>query len=374
MPDPGPNEGKLEVSGIGTDGEEFRGAVVPQGEIAARLESTEPVASAPLAVNHFPAPPPLLVPGGWCIEGLPGTVRDAGPSAERRLLEFFTAEISNPNTRLAYASAAGRFFQWCETRNLALGEITPFAVATYIEEMQEGFALPTVKQHLSALRALLDYLVVGQVLPTNPAAPVRGPKHVLKQGKTPVLSAGEARTLLDSIDLSRPAGLRDRALLATMVYSFARVGAMVSMNVEDYYRQGKRWWLRLHEKGGKFHQVPAHHNAEAYLDAYIAGAGIGNEKGAPLWRSMRRDGSFSENRMSRVDVFRMVKRRVRRAELGVAANCHTFRATGITAYLLNGGSVENAQAIAAHESPRTTKLYDRTADEISLDEIERIVI
>ena len=139
--------------------------------------------------------------------------------------------------------------------------------------------------------------------------------------------------------------------------------------IHYYYRQGKRWWLRLHEKGGKFHQVPAHHNAEAYLDAYLEVAGIGNKKGTPLWRSMRKDGSFRPNRMSRVDVFRMVKRRVRRAELGVAANCHTFRATGITAYLLNGGSVENAQAIAAHESPRTTKLYDRTADEI-----ERIVI
>ena len=184
-----------------------------------------------------------------------------------------------------------------------------------------------------------------------------------------MLSAGEARTLLDSIDLDRPAGLRDRALLATMVYSFARVGAMVGMNVEDYYRQGNRWWLRLHEKGGKFHQVPAHHNAEEYLDAYLEAPGIGDEKGAPLWRSMTKGGTVTPNRMNRVDVFRMVKRRVRQAELGVAANCHTFRATGITAYLLNGGTVENAQAIAAHESPRTTKLYDRTADEI-----ERIVI
>ena len=159
-----------------------------------------------------------------------------------------------------------------------------------------------------------------------------------------------------------------------MVYSFARVGAVVGMNVEDYYRQGKRWWLRLHEKGGKSHQVPAHHNAEEYLDAYLEAAGIGDEKGTPLWRSMTKGGAFTPNRMNRVDVFRMVKRRVRQAELGVAANCHTFRATGITAYLLNGGTVENAQAIAAHESPRTTKLYDRTADEISLDEIERIVI
>ena len=345
-----------------------------QGPNEHKSQLTEGPPAAALTVQHSPAPPALLVPGGWRIEGLPGTVREAGPSAQRRLVEFFTAEIRNPNTRLAYAAAAGRFFAWCETRNLALGAITPFAVASYVDQMQNRYALPTIKQHLSAIRALLDYLVVGQVLPTNPAAPVRGPKHVVKQGKTPVLSAAEARTLLDSIDLGRPAGLRDRALLATMVYSFARVGAMVGMNVEDYYRQGKRWWLRLHEKGGKFHQVPAHHNAEAYLDAYLEVAGIGNEKGTPLWRSMRRDGSFSQNRMSRVDVFRMVKRRARRAELGVAANCHTFRATGITAYLLNGGSVENAQAIAAHESPRTTKLYDRTADEISLDEIERIVI
>ena len=152
------------------------------------LEIPEASPSAALTVN--PSPAPLVVPGGWRIEGLPETVREAGPSAERRLLEFFTAEISNPNTRLAYSTAAGRFFRWCETRNLALRAITPFAVASYIEEMQEGHALPTVKQHLSALRALLDYLVVGQVLPTNPAAPVRGPKHVVKHGKTPVLSAG----------------------------------------------------------------------------------------------------------------------------------------------------------------------------------------
>ena len=146
------------------------------------------------------------------------------------------------------------------------------------------------------------------------------------------------------------------------------------MNVEDYYRQGKRWWLRLHEKGGKHHEVPAHHKAEEYLDAYLDVAGIGNSNGTPLWRSISRERTFSENRMSRVDVFRMIKRRVRQTELGASANCHTFRATGITAYLLNGGSIENAQAIAAHESPRTTKLYDRTGDEITLDEIERIVI
>ena len=280
------------------------------------LEGQEGPASAALTVQHSPAPPAVLVPGGWRIEGLPGPVRDAGPSAQRRLLEFFTAEVRNPNTRSAYAAAASRFFQWCETRSLALGKISPFAVASYVEEMQQGHALPTVKQHLSALRALFDYLVVGQILPSNPAAPVRGPRHVVKRGKTPVLAPADARTLLDSIDLSRRSGIRDRALLATMVYSFARVGAVISMNVEDYYQQGKRWWLRLHEKGGKFHQVPAHHNAEHYLDAYLEAAGIAGEKGTPLWRSMTKGGAVNPSRMNRVDVFRMVKRRVRQAELG----------------------------------------------------------
>ena len=326
------------------------------------------------AEEASPASPALLVPGGWRIEGLPGLIREAGPAAAQRLVEFFTAEIRNPNTRQAYAFATARFFEWCEHRNLALTGITPFAVAAYIEELRDGYAPPTVKQHLAAIRTMFDYLVVGQVLPVNPAASVRGPKHVVKKGKTPVLTASEARALLDSIDIGMCSGVRDRALLGTMVYSFARVGAVVGMNVEDYYRQGKRWWLRLHEKGGKFHEVPAHHKAEEYLDAYLDAAGIGNQKGTPLWRSMNRERTFSENRMSRVDVFRMIKRRVRQAELGASANCHTFRATGITAYLLNGGSIENAQAIAAHESPRTTKLYDRTADEITLDEIERIVI
>ena len=321
-----------------------------------------------------PSSPALRVPGGWQIEGLPGLIREAGPLAEQRLVEFFTVEIRNPNTRQAYAFATVRFFEWCENRNLALSGVTPFAVAAYVEELQDGYAPPTVKQHLAAIRMMFDYLVVGQVLPVNPAASVRGPKHVVKKGKTPVLTASEARALLDSIDIGMCSGVRDRALLGTMVYSFARVGAVVGMNVEDYYRQGKRWWLRLHEKGGKFHEVPAHHKAEEYLDAYLDAAGIGNQKGTPLWRSMNRERTFSENRMSRVDVFRMIKRRVRQAELGASANCHTFRATGITAYLLNGGSIENAQAIAAHESTRTTKLYDRTADEITLDEIERIVI
>jgi integrase/recombinase XerD len=269
----------------------------------------------------------------------------------------------------------GGFLTWCELHGRRLESIEPVSVAAYVEHLlQRGLAKPSVKQHLAAIRMLFDWMVMGGVLPFNPASSVRGPRYVVKKGKTPVLTPEEARLLLDSIDVTESSGLRDRALIGVMVFSFARVSAVVGMNVEDYYQQGKRWWLRLHEKGGKHHEVPAHHKAEEYLDAYIAGAGLAGGKGTPLWRTMTKERGTGVGRMGRVDVYRMVQRRVRRAELGAAANCHTFRATGITAYLLNGGSIEGAQAIAAHESPRTTKLYDRTSDDITLDEVERIMI
>ena len=301
-------------------------------------------------------------------------IRRAGPKAATRTLEFFIANIRNPNTRQAYAHAVERFFNWCDDRNLQLDDITPFAVAAYIEELQRDAAAPTVKQHLAAIKMLFDWLVIGQVLPMNPAASVRGPKHVVKRGKTPVLTADQARALLDSIDTGRIDGLRDRALIGLMVFSFARVSATVRMNVEDYYASGKRRWFRFAEKGGKQHDVPAHHSAEEYLDAYLEAAGVAGDASGPLFRTLGRNRTLTENAMARTDVLRMIKRRALAAGLPASTCCHTFRATGITTYLSHGGTIEKAQQIAAHESIRTTKLYDRTNDEVTLDEIERIVI
>jgi integrase/recombinase XerD len=306
---------------------------------------------------------------------LPALISRAGRKAEKRFIEFFTANIRNKNTRAAYHRGVTDFFAWCDDHGFDLIDIEPIVVATYIEYLRPIYCIPTVKQCLSAIRMLFDWLVIGQIVPLNPAASVRGPSYVVRRGKTPVLSGEEARRLLDSIDTSTAIGLRDRALIAVMIYSFARVSAVVGMRVEDYYQNGKRCWLRLHEKGGKFHEVPVHHNAEAYLDAYIRAAGIAEDKKGPLFRSAaRRTGKFTTNALGRWDALRVIKRRGQRAGFSPRICCHTFRATGITAYLENGGTIENAQAIAAHESPRTTKLYDRTADEITLDEIERILI
>ena len=235
-------------------------------------------------------------------------------------------------------------------------------------------SVPTVKQHLAAIRALCDWLVVHQVLPANPAAAVRGPKHVVTKGATPVLTPAETRALLDRIDTGTVVGLRDRALLSVMVYSFARVSAVVGMRRQDYFRQERRGWLRLHEKGGKRHDVPAHHRAEEAVEAYLAAVGLDDDAKAPLFQSVDRAGRLSGRALARRAVLAMIKRRAAAAGLPATTCCHTFRATGITAYLSNGGTLEHAQRIAGHSSPKTTKLYDRTADTITLDEIERIVI
>lgn len=313
----------------------------------------------------------LLVNGQMFV---PAIVATAGEKASRKFLEFFIANIRNPGTRAAYAQAVGRFCGWCEDQHLPFERIEPLVIATYIEDLSRQVAAPTVKLHLAAIRMLCDYLVTGQVMEFNPAASVRGPRHVVKKGKTPVLVAEDASLLLKSIDTSCIVGLRDRALIGVMVYSFARVSAAIGMNVDDYYPQGRRMWFRLHEKGGKHHEVPAHHKAEEYLDAYLATAGIATNAKSPLFRSVNRHRQLTDHRPHRIDVLRMIKRRAEQTGLPTNIGCHTFRATGITAYLENGGSLEHAQRIAAHESARTTKLYDRTSDTVSLDEIERIVI
>ncbi len=306
---------------------------------------------------------------------MPALIAARGPQAGRRFVAFFTANLRNPNTRKAYYRAASEFFNWCDQAGLGLLDIEPVHVAAWVERLGHGFSPPTVKQWLAAVRMLFDWLVVGQVLAVNPAAAVRGPKHVVRTGKTPVLSAAEARQLLDSIDTATVVGLRDRALIGLLVFTFARIGAALGMSVADVYWQHRRLWVHLHEKGGKQHSMPCNHHLESYLQDYIESAKLTDNREGPLFRTAyRRTGVLTVRRMTQSDAWRMLQRRARDAGIPTAVCNHTFRATGITAYLDNGGSLENAQAMAAHESPRTTKLYDRTDDQITLDEVEKIGI
>ena len=320
---------------------------------------------------------------------IPAVIADEGAKASERFFTFFTDTIRNKNTRAAYYRNARRFFDWAEARGFALKDIKSFHVSAYIEELGQTHTAPSVKQHLATIRMLFDWMILGQIVEINPAQAVRGPKHVVKKGKTPVLDQDEARQLLQSIpvleidkktgqpDPNRPnvIGLRDRAIIAVCLYSFARIEAALGMDVGDYFPQGKRWWFRLHEKGGKHHDMPVHHKAEEYVDAYLDAAGLRDQKKGPIFRTaIGKTKQLALKRLSRHAALKMVQRRAKQAGIKTAICCHSFRATGITNYLENGGTLEKAQQMAAHESPKTTKLYDRTSDAITLDEVERIAI
>jgi site-specific recombinase XerD len=306
---------------------------------------------------------------------VPALIAASGERASLRFLEFFAARIRNPNTRRAYGRAVAMFLAWCEDNQVSsIVAVQPLHVAAWTEMQQQAHAAPTVKQRLAALRHLFDWLVTGQVMPVNPAYSVRGPSHMVKEGKTPVLAAEEARALLDSIEVTTIVGLRDRALIGIMVFSFARIGAVLGMKVEDVYTQNRRLWVRLREKGGKAHAMPCHHNLETYLTAYIDGAGLAGDPKGPLFRTIGRSKGRPLTRtvLQQADSYAMIVRRCAAAGIATKVGNHSFRATGITTYLKNGGTLEKAAQMANHASTRTTQLYDRRREELSLDEVERI--
>jgi site-specific recombinase XerD len=321
---------------------------------------------------------------------VPVLIAAAGDRASLRFLEFFAAAIRNPHTRRAYIRAVAEFLAWCAAAGVpSIAAVQPLHVATWIEIQTRRVSAPSVKQRLAAIKHLFDWLVTGQVVPVNPAASVRGPQHIVRNGKTPVLEAAEARALLDSIKVvktkTRPdgtaidttgislIGLRDRALIALMVFSLARVGAALGMKVEDVYTQNRRLWVRLKEKGGKAHAMPCHHSLEEYLHAYIDGAGLMTDPKGPLFPTIGRGTDrLTATPMSQADAHAMIRRRAVAVGIETLLGNHSFRATGITDYLKNGGTLETAAAMANHASTRTTQLYDRRQDTVTLGEIERI--
>ena len=327
---------------------------------AVLIPAKEPRSLAGLAVK----PPAVFLPN---------------KNAAERFFGFFTANHQNKNTRRAYYKAACRFSDWCEGRGLGLADVKPPHVAAYIEMLGlpepdgAGLSKPSVKQHLAALRMLFDWLVVGHVLDVNPAHSVRGPKYSQKKGKTPVLDREEARALIAAIDTGSLTGLRDRALIAIMIYTFARVGAVLQMKVEDYFSQGRRGWVRLHEKGGKEHEAPCIPKLEAYLDEYLAAAGIAEDKEGPLFRTTGRS-TGTPHRLTQQDTYRLIERRAKQAGIKTRIGNHSMRATGITDYLKSDGSLSEARKMANHADTRTTQLYDRRGDSASLDEYGKVGI
>lgn len=316
-----------------------------------------------------------LVPTGSDTTHVPSLIATAGEDAARHFLNFFIASIRNRNTRRSYSRQVRLFFAWIEHHGIKdVRDIRTEHVAPYVEMMSRSSLEPaSVKQALSSLRMLFDWLLVHQVVRENPATAVRGPKLSVAEGKTPNLPAEEVAQLIDSIPTDSLVGLRDRALIGLMAYTFARVGAALSMNVGDYYPEGKQWSVRLREKGGKRKQIAVHHVLEEYMDAYLSASGLSDVKGTPLFRTARgKTGKLTENRMTQPDAWNMLQRRAKKAGITTAICNHSWRATGITVFLENGGAIEMAQYMAGHADPRTTKLYDRRRQKVTRGEVERI--
>lgn len=304
------------------------------------------------------------------------------PHIWQAILQFFVSEIRNPNTRRAYLHGASDFFGFVasSTATDRLEDISSLHVAAWVEAMKkDGLSAPSIKLRLAALRMLFEALVRQQALAANPASVVRGPKHSVAKGKTPVLGGDEILQLLASIDVTTLIGLRDKAMIATMAYSFARIGAVTALRIEHVFRQRRRLWLRLLEKGGKCHDVPCHHQLEGHIAEWLEAAGHGDQPRAWLFQTFATAGKrpagsrcLSGRPMTQAMAWEMIQRRAKAAGIDTAVCNHTFRATGITAYLSNGGTIERAAIIAGHASTRTTQLYDRRPDDVTLDEIEKI--
>ena len=329
-------------------------------------------------------------------EALPEQLAIVEPDAKAVMRQFFGAEVENPRTRRAYLFAAADFFHFVAPVIGAgsIASINALHMAAWIESMKaRGLSSPTIKQRLAGVRMLFQSLTREQIIKSNPASVVKGPKHSVTRGKTPVLDGAETNRLLDSIDTSTLLGLRDRAMIGTMAYSFARISAVTALKVGDIFRQKQRLWLRLAEKGGKSKDVPCHHHLEAYIAEWLDAAKLVGTPSAPLFQTFTwpaTPGSDSEDQVTGPDpcnprrrilsgegmtqamTWEMLQRRKKAAGIDTAVCNHTFRATGITAYLSNGGTIERAANIAGHASTRTTQLYDRRPDDVTLDEIEKI--
>ena len=316
-----------------------------------------------------------LVPHSEALaKTFPLVLQRAGKNALFAADEFFSARISNPHTRRAYARPVGRFFTWCEEQGIELRQVTPGLAGRFIEELPGSD--PTRNLALAALRHFFDALVMRHAVALNPFSSVRGKKYAVVDGKTPELTPGQVRGLLRSLDLSGVVGLRDRAVLGVLTYTGARVGALVRLRRGDLQEQETQRVLRFREKGGKQREIPVRHDLDVWIAAYLEAGRIDlSQKAAPLFRAAGRWGlGLVDRAMTAHGVRRMLKRRLKAAGLPEIVTPHSFRVMVVTDLLSQDVPMEDVQYLAGHSNPRTTQIYDRRRRRVTRNIVERISV
>jgi len=321
-----------------------------------------------------------LVPaglGGDLIQrgdDLPEIVLAAGAAAATAWGDFFDGKLANDHTRTAYNLAVRRFLSWAQEQGRQLHQITAGDVGRYFR--QHPGSLPTKKQHLSALRRFFNILVERHLVILNPAAAAETERHQVVEGRTPKITHGQARELLASIDVGDIVGLRDRAVIATLIYTAARASAVGKLRLGHFYDAGDQYQLHFEDKRGKSREIPVRHDLEGLLKEYIAMAGLDDEpQDSPLLRTAVKNAKrLTARAMSGHDICLMVKRRLQRAGLPKALSPHSFRVATATDLLDQGVPVEDVQYLLGHSDPRTTRLYDRREQKVTRNLVERISI
>jgi integrase/recombinase XerD len=315
-------------------------------------------------------------------DDLPDIIHRAGANAVFAAQEFFFGTIRNEHTRRAYLHAVRLFLAWIEKHgggDPLVGELTqiaPWHVGKYFEQMKENTSIATRNQHLSALRHFFDGMVTRHAITLNPALSVRGERYAAIEGKTPEISIDQARQLLASLDTTHVIGLRDRAILAILVYTSSRAGAVAKLKRGNFYRAGESWMLHFSEKGGKSREIPVRHDLCELITAYIDAAGLRDApKDTPLFQSaLKKQRRLSGKAIHVNDICRMMKRRLKDIGLPLLYSPHSFRVTTITDLLTQGVPLEDVQRLAGHADPRTTGLYDRRKRKITRNIVERISV
>ncbi len=332
-----------------------------------------------LPVPYRPAAPvgPLAVAPA---DRLPAIVFEAGDNARFAYEEFF-ADLDSPHTITAYRRDLNRFLDHVHELGLTFHQVTPKLVRSYVDHLRPvrptdpPISAPTKKRVLAALRKFFDFAVMRHAIAFNPALSVRGPKHQVVEGKTPEISVEQARKLLAIVDTAHVVGLRDRAILATMIYTGARVGAVAKLTVRDFYDAGGQWYFRFQEKGGKSREIPCRHDLQGFILEYVAAAGIADQKHGPLFRSaVRRERRLTLTGLPANEMCKMVKRRLKDAGLPGQISPHSFRVAVATDLLTQDVPLEQVQYLLGHADSRTTKLYDRRKRQVTRNVVERISV
>lgn len=306
---------------------------------------------------------------------VPEIVLRAGNNAKFAWAEFFHAKIRSEHTRRAYRRAVTKFMEWSEARGVELAQISPSDVGQYLDSLT--LAIASKKQVLAAIRHFFDGLVTRHAIALNPALSVRGERYSVVEGKTPEITVKQARKLLQSIDTTDVVGLRDKSIIAVLIYTAARVGAVSKLKVKDLYDSGDQYCLHFDDKGGKSREIPVRHDLQLLLFDYLKSVDtlLGVDDNRPLFlTTVGKTKSVTNNSMTSNDIGRMVKRRMAAIGLPKRLSPHSFRVTTITDLLEQGVPLEDVQNLAGHADPRTTRLYDRRSKKVTRNIVERISV